>query len=141
MPAPHPLLKDLNETQCRAVSAAPNTNVLVLAGAGSGKTRVLAHRVAWLVDQGVPPWGILAVTFTNKAAREMRERIERLIQQPAGGLWIGTFHGLAHRLLRLHWAEAGLPVSFQIIDSDDQFRLVRRILKDLSLDETRWPPR
>ena len=115
---------------------------LVLAGAGSGKTRVLVHRVAWLIQvEGASPHSILAVTFTNKAAAEMRSRIETLLGYPGGALWIGTFHGLAHRLLRLHWREAGLPQSFQILDSEDQARLLRKVLKALDLDETRWVPR
>ena len=117
------ILDDLNQAQRDAVSA-PTGSTLVLAGAGSGKTRVLVHRIAWLIRvEGVSPWAILAVTFTNKAAREMRHRIEELLGQPAGGMWVGTFHGLAHRLLRAHWQEAGLPKGFQILDSDDQFRL------------------
>jgi DNA helicase-2/ATP-dependent DNA helicase PcrA len=135
------LLNDLNPPQREAVAAPPGP-LLVLAGAGSGKTRVLTHRVAWLVGvEGISPHGILAVTFTNKAAAEMRARIERMLQTPLGGLWIGTFHGLSHRLLRLHWKDAGLVQGFQILDSDDQYRLIRRILKSLDLDEGFWPPR
>ena len=135
------LLNDLNEQQREAVAAPPGP-LLVLAGAGSGKTRVLTHRVAWLVGvEGVSPHAILAVTFTNKAAAEMRGRIEQMLQSPVGGLWVGTFHGLSHRLLRAHWREAGLPQGFQILDSDDQYRLIRRILKNLNLDEGYWPPR
>ncbi|HEX9810521.1 MAG TPA: DNA helicase II [Burkholderiales bacterium] len=135
------LLNDLNPPQREAVGAPPGP-LLVLAGAGSGKTRVLTHRVAWLVGvEGVSPHGILAVTFTNKAAAEMRARIERMLQAPLGGLWIGTFHGLSHRLLRLHWRDAGLTQGFQILDSDDQYRLIRRVLKSLDLDEGFWPPR
>ena len=114
----------------------------MLAGAGSGKTRVLTHRVAWLVQiMRVSPHGILAVTFTNKAAHEMRARIEAMLKVPAGGMWIGTFHGLSHRLLRSHWREAGLPQNFQILDSDDQYRLIRRLHKSLELDDAYWPPR
>ncbi|HEX7043721.1 MAG TPA: DNA helicase II [Burkholderiales bacterium] len=135
------LLNGLNERQREAVAAPPGP-LLVLAGAGSGKTRVLTHRVAWLVGvERVSPHAILAVTFTNKAAAEMRARIEQMLQAPVGGLWIGTFHGLSHRLLRAHWREAGLPQGFQIIDSDDQYRLIRRVLKNLNLDEGYWPPR
>ena len=116
--------------------------LLVLAGAGSGKTRVLTHRVAWLVGvEGMSPHAILAVTFTNKAAAEMRTRIERMLQQPVSGMWVGTFHGLSHRLLRAHWKEAGLLQSFQILDAEDQYRLIRRVLKGLNLDEGYWPPR
>ncbi len=115
---------------------------LVLAGAGSGKTRVLVHRVAWLIQvEGASPHSILAVTFTNKAAAEMRSRIETLLGLPSGAMWLGTFHGLAHRLLRIHWREAGLPQSFQILDSEDQARVLRKVLKALDLDETRWIPR
>jgi len=135
------LLDGLNAAQREAVSAPPCAT-LVLAGAGSGKTRVLVHRIAWLIEvEGVSPWGILAVTFTNKAAREMRQRIEALLGHPVGGMWVGTFHGLAHRLLRAHWQEAKLPQGFQILDADDQFRLVRRVIRELALDEAKWPPR
>ncbi|MFZ0789163.1 MAG: DNA helicase II [Chromatiaceae bacterium] len=136
-----PILDPLNDAQREAVTAPPGT-VLVLAGAGSGKTRVLVHRIAWLIQvEQIPPWALLAVTFTNKAAREMRRRIEEMLSQPVGGMWVGTFHGLAHRFLRAHWQDAGLPQHFQIMDSDDQFRLVKRVLKALELDESRWPPR
>jgi DNA helicase-2/ATP-dependent DNA helicase PcrA len=135
------IIDPLNEAQREAVTA-DQTPLLVLAGAGSGKTRVLVHRVAWLIQvDGVSPYGILAVTFTNKAAGEMRSRIEQLIGMPTRGMWVGTFHGLAHRLLRLHWQEAGLPQSFQVLDSDDQYRIIRRVLRALDLDESRWPPR
>jgi DNA helicase-2/ATP-dependent DNA helicase PcrA len=135
------LLDGLNDAQRQAV-AAPLGPALVLAGAGSGKTRVLVHRVAWLIQvEGASPHSILAVTFTNKAAAEMRGRIETLLGYPGGALWIGTFHGLAHRLLRLHWREAGLPQGFQILDSEDQARLLRKVLKALDLDEARWVPR
>ena len=135
------LLEPLNDAQREAVTAEPGT-VLVLAGAGSGKTRVLVHRIAWLIQvEQVQPWSLLAVTFTNKAAREMRGRIEEMLSVPVGGMWVGTFHGLAHRFLRAHWQDAGLPQHFQILDSDDQLRLVKRVLKALELDEARWPPR
>jgi ATP-dependent DNA helicase UvrD/PcrA len=135
------LLDGLNDAQRQAV-ASPLAAALVLAGAGSGKTRVLVHRVAWLIQvEGASPHSILAVTFTNKAAAEMRRRIETLLGFPGGALWIGTFHGLAHRLLRLHWRDAGLPQSFQILDSEDQARVLRKVLKALDLDETRWVPR
>ncbi|HDJ86123.1 MAG TPA: DNA helicase II, partial [Chromatiales bacterium] len=134
-----PLLDPLNEAQREAVSAPPG-HVLVLAGAGSGKTRVLTHRIAWLIQvESASPYGLLAVTFTNKAAGEMRARTADLLGVPTGGMWIGTFHGLAHRLLRAHWREAGLPQAFQILDSEDQYRLVRRVLKALALDEAQWP--
>jgi len=136
-----PILSPLNDAQREAVTA-PLGPVLVLAGAGSGKTRVLTHRIAWLIQtEGVSPHNILAVTFTNKAAAEMRARVERLLGQPTGSLWLGTFHGLAHRLLRLHWREAGLLQSFQILDSEDQLRLIKKIVKALELDENRWVPR
>ncbi|QKT03485.1 DNA helicase II [Ectothiorhodospiraceae bacterium 2226] len=135
------LLDPLNEAQREAVAAPPG-NLLILAGAGSGKTRVLVHRIAWLIQaQGVSPYAILAVTFTNKAAGEMRARIERLVGMPPGGMWVGTFHSLAHRLLRAHWREAGLPQQFQILDSDDQQRAVKRVIRELDLDDTHWPPR
>jgi len=135
------LLNGLNDAQRDAVGS-PLGAALILAGAGSGKTRVLVHRVAWLIQvEGASPNSILAVTFTNKAAAEMRGRIETLLGIPGGGMWIGTFHGLTHRLLRLHWREAGLPQSFQILDSEDQARLLRKVLKALELDETRWVPR
>ncbi|WML89621.1 DNA helicase II [Thiothrix lacustris] len=136
-----PLLNPLNTQQREAVSAPP-VPILVLAGAGSGKTRVLVHRIAWLIEvENVSPLSILAVTFTNKAANEMRGRIQDLLQVPSGGMWVGTFHGLSHRLLRLHWQQAKLPQTFQILDSEDQLRMVKRILKALELDETRFPPR
>ena len=136
-----PLLNGLNEAQRAAVSA-PLTPTLVLAGAGSGKTRVLTHRVAWLVQvENVSPHGILAVTFTNKAAGEMRGRIESLLGLQRAPLWIGTFHGIAHRLLRLHWREANLPQAFQIMDAEDQVRAIRKLLKALNLDEARWVPK
>ena len=137
----HDLLDSLNEEQ-RAAVTAPLGPVLVLAGAGSGKTRVLTHRAAWLIlEHGVSPRGLMAVTFTNKAASEMRGRIESLLGMPAEPLWIGTFHGLSHRMLRRHWREARLPQSFQILDQDDQERLVRRIIREQGLDEQRWVPR
>ncbi len=135
------ILSPLNDAQREAV-AAESQNMLVLAGAGSGKTRVLVHRIAWLIRaEGFSPWSILAVTFTNKAAREMRGRIQEMLQIPSHGMWVGTFHGLAHRLLKAHWREAGLPQNFQILDSDDQLRLVKRVCRELELDESRWPPR
>ncbi len=137
-----PILADLNDAQRQAVTAAADEPMLVIAGAGSGKTRVLTHRAAWLIDvEGVSPHGLVAVTFTNKAAAEMRGRIEGLLGMPVSHLWIGTFHGLAHRLLRRHWREAGLPQNFQIIDSDDQLRLIKRLLKNLEIDDSRWVPR
>jgi DNA helicase II / ATP-dependent DNA helicase PcrA len=144
MPDPHDLselLNPLNEAQRDAVTA-PLGPMLVLAGAGSGKTRVLTHRIVYLIQAlEASPHGILAVTFTNKAAGEMRGRVEQLLGIPGGGLWIGTFHGIAHRLLRLHWREAGLPPGFQILDSEDQQRLVKKLIKAQNLDENRWIPR
>lgn len=135
------ILDPLNAAQREAVTATGG-NRLVLAGAGSGKTRVLVHRIAWLLQvEQVPPWGLLAVTFTNKAAREMKTRIADMLGKPVGGMWVGTFHGLAHRFLRAHWQDAGLPQQFQILDGDDQYRLIRRVLKEMQLDEARWPPR
>jgi DNA helicase II / ATP-dependent DNA helicase PcrA len=136
-----PILDSLNDAQ-RAAVTAPPAPVLVLAGAGSGKTRVLTHRIAWVIEAlGVSAHSILAVTFTNKAAGEMRARIERLLGVPPGALWIGTFHGIAHRLLRMHWREAQLAQGFQIMDSEDQQRLIRKIIKAAELDDTRWVPR
>lgn len=135
------LLDDLNKPQREAV-AAPLGHTRILAGAGSGKTRVLVHRIAWLIQaEGLSPANILAVTFTNKAAAEMRGRIEQMLGYPIGGMWVGTFHGLAHRLLRSHWQEAGLPQGFQILDSDDQLRMIKRIIRGMSLDEAQWPPK
>ena len=135
------ILDPLNDAQREAVTA-PAGHLLVLAGAGSGKTRVLVHRIAWLLaTRDATPFGILAVTFTNKAAAEMRSRIESMLGRPVGGMWVGTFHGLAHRLLRAHWRDAGLREDFQILDSEDQLRCIRRVLRDLDLDEQRWPAR
>ncbi|MDT0605333.1 DNA helicase II [Thalassotalea castellviae] len=133
------LLDALNDKQ-RDVVAAPLQNMLILAGAGSGKTRVLVQRIAWLMKvEHASPHSILAVTFTNKAAAEMRARVEQTVGGNIHGMWIGTFHGLAHRLLRMHFQEANLPQSFQVLDSDDQLRLVKRIIRALNLDEKRWP--
>lgn len=135
------LLDNLNDVQREAVAAPPG-NMLIIAGAGSGKTRVLAHRIAYLIRTGeVSPQEILAVTFTNKAARSMRDRIEGMLDMPVRQMWVGTFHGIAHRLLRSHWQEAGLPQGFQILDSDDQLRTVKRVLRSMELDEARWPPK
>ena len=132
------LLEDLNPAQREAVTAEPG-NLLVLAGAGSGKTRVLVHRIAWLIEVvGASPHSLLAVTFTNKAAGQMRQRAEALLGFTSRGLWIGTFHGLAHRLLRMHFNDAGLPENFQILDADDQQRLIKRVMRELPLDESKW---
>ncbi|HZP13111.1 MAG TPA: DNA helicase II [Nevskiaceae bacterium] len=140
-PALAQLTASLNPAQREAVTAPPEHR-LVLAGAGSGKTRVLTHRVAWLIAaEGVSPHSILAVTFTNKAAAEMRGRLERLITVPIRAMWVGTFHGIAHRMLRMHWEKAKLPQNFQILDSDDQVRMVKRIAKNLELPEDKYPPK
>ncbi len=135
------VLDGLNDVQREAV-ASPTGNILVLAGAGSGKTRVLVHRIAWYIQASqVSPYGILAVTFTNKAEAEMRSRIEVLLNRPAGGMWVGTFHGIAHRLLRSHWQEAGLPENFQILDTDDQLRIIKRVFRAMELNEGQYSPR
>ncbi len=133
------LLEGLNEKQKEAVTA-PLGHVLVLAGAGSGKTRVLVSRIAWLVEhEQCSLHSILAVTFTNKAAGEMRERLGRLLSTPTPGLWVGTFHGLCHRLLRRHFKEAKLPEHFHILDSEDQARLIKKVIASLNLDLEQWP--
>ncbi|MCZ6889323.1 MAG: DNA helicase II [Gammaproteobacteria bacterium] len=135
------ILEGLNERQREAVTA-PLGHHLVIAGAGSGKTRVLVHRVAWLVQaENVGPHSVLAVTFTNKAAAEMRARTERLLNIPGRSMWVGTFHGIAHRLLRMHSKEADLPDNFQILDADDQLRLVKRVMRGFDIDEQKWPAR
>ncbi len=138
---PATIIEPLNDAQRLAVSA-PAQSVLVLAGAGSGKTRVLVHRIAWQMQvEGLSAHEIMAVTFTNKAAREMRYRIEDLLNISAHTMWIGTFHGLAHRLLRRHSQEAKLPDGFQVMDSDDQLSLIKRIMKNLNIDDNKWPPK
>jgi DNA helicase-2/ATP-dependent DNA helicase PcrA len=135
------IIDPLNDAQREAVTA-PDRATLVLAGAGSGKTRVLVHRVAWVIRvNGVAAQHVLAVTFTNKAAAEMRDRVEALLGVPTRNLWIGTFHGLSHRLLRIHWREAGLVEGFQIMDSEDQHRMVKRMIRALELDENVWVPK
>ena len=135
-----PLLESLNAAQREAVTAAGG-NQLVLAGAGSGKTRVLVQRILWLIQvECLAPGSLLAVTFTNKAAREMRARLEEGLDQSLQDMWVGTFHGLAHRLLRRHWREAGLPQYFQILDAEDQLRLVKRLLKERWPNEAHWSP-
>lgn len=139
------LLDGLNDKQREAV-AAPIGNYLVLAGAGSGKTRVLTHRIAWLIGvENVPESNILAVTFTNKAASEMRHRIESTLFQTSNhsmfGMWVGTFHSIANRLLRSHYLDADLPQDFQIMDSEDQVRLLKRLLKLHNIDEKHFPPK
>ena len=135
------LLANLNVPQLQAVTLPP-VHALILAGAGSGKTRVLTTRIAWLMSTGqVGPHGVLAVTFTNKAAREMTARLSALVPINTRGMWIGTFHGLCNRLLRAHHREAGLPQTFQILDSADQLAMVKRLLKNLNVDDERYPPR
>ncbi len=135
------IIDPLNDAQ-RAAVTAPSQAMLVLAGAGSGKTRVLVHRIAWQIQVlGVSAHSILAVTFTNKAAREMRGRIEDLLNMSAQSMWIGTFHGVAHRLLRRHAVQAKLPETFQVMDSGDQLRVIKRLLSTLNLDADKWPPR
>ena len=136
------ILDSLNDAQREAISLPCEASALVLAGAGSGKTRVLVRRIAWLIQtENISPHSILAVTFTNKAAREMRNRIEELLGMSVQGMWVGTFHGLAHRLLRAHWQDANLPQNFQILDSDDQLRVVKRVMRNLNIDDSRWQPK
>src|SRR5437879_4588392 len=135
------LLENLNPEQLAAVTL-PDQSALILAGAGSGKTRVLTTRIAWLIQTGnVSPSGVLAVTFTNKAAREMLTRISAMLPISTRGMWVGTFHGLCNRLLRAHHRDAGLPQLFQILDSQDQLAAVKRVLKALGVDEERFPAR
>lgn len=135
------LINDLNDAQREAVTL-EDRHALILAGAGSGKTKVLVHRIAWLTEvMGFSPYNVLAVTFTNKAANEMRGRVSALIGSQSEGLTMGTFHGLAYRLLRRHHHEAGLPAGFQILDSDDQRRMIKRLIQSMDLDENQWPPK
>jgi DNA helicase-2/ATP-dependent DNA helicase PcrA len=134
-----PIIAPLNDAQREAVTA-PSQAMLILAGAGSGKTRVLVHRIVWQIQvNGLSPQSILAVTFTNKAANEMRGRVENLLDSSASSMWIGTFHGIAHRLLRRHAEQARLPKDFQVLDSNDQQRLIKRILADLKIDDKELP--
>ena len=135
------ILENLNDPQRDAVTS-EDKSLLVLAGAGSGKTRVLVHRIAWNVEaMGLNPSSIMAVTFTNKAAQEMQSRIQELLQSPAGDMWCGTFHGLAHRTLKRFYKEAGLISGFTILDSDDQLRIIKRLVKEAGLDDGAWPPK
>lgn len=135
------LLDNLNPAQREAVTS-DIKSLLVLAGAGSGKTRALVHRIAWLLQvKNLPASSVLAVTFTNKAAKEMRARIAEILQMNPYGMWVGTFHGIAHRLLKAHWQDAGLPQNFQIIDSEDQLRIIKRLMKEYNLDENQWSPK
>src|SRR3954470_20467881 len=140
-PGPDRLLRGLNAEQLAAVTL-PAEPALILAGAGSGKTRVLTTRVAWLIQTGqLSPGGVMAVTFTNKAAKEMLTRLGALLPIPVRGMWIGTFHGLCNRFLRAHWKLAGLPQGFQILDSSDQLSAVKRVIKAMNLDEERFVPK
>ena len=133
------IFQNLNNAQREAVSS-ESPSLLVLAGAGSGKTRVIAHRVAWIVKAlNISPQSLLTVTFTNKAAREMRGRIEEILEDQLGDFWCGTFHGISHRILRRHWEEAGLRKEFAILDSEDQLRVVKRVCKSLQIDDSKWP--
>src|SRR5688572_6834719 len=135
------LLENLNPEQLKAVTL-PRQCALILAGAGSGKTRVLTTRIAHLIQSGqATPNGILAVTFTNKAAREMLTRLSAMLPINTRGMWVGTFHGLCNRLLRTHHRDAGLPQLFQILDTQDQLSVVKRLMKTLNMDEERYPPR
>src|SRR3982751_4778569 len=137
----NPLLSNLNREQLAAVTL-PHRSALILAGAGSGKTRVLTTRIAWLLATGQPtPWSILAVTFTNKAAKEMLLRLSVMTPINLRGMWIGTFHGLCNRMLRVHYRDAQLPQLFQIMDTQDQLALIKRLYKAHNIDEERYPPR
>ena len=133
-------LSELNSKQHEAVTFSEG-NLLVLAGAGSGKTRVLTSRIAWFVSKGISANQILAVTFTNKAAKEMGSRLEKILNESTKSLWIGTFHGLAHRLLRLHWQEAKLDPNFSIIDADEQVKVIKKLMSSMNLDPDKWPPK
>lgn len=136
-----PLLAGLNNKQLEAVTL-PQQSALILAGAGSGKTRVLTARIAWLIQTGqVSPSGLLAVTFTNKAAKEMLTRITASLPINTRGMWVGTFHGLCNRLLRAHHREAGLPASFQILDTADQLSAIKRLMKQMNVDDEKFPPK
>ena len=139
--ADSPLLHNLNPEQHAAVTLPPKP-ALILAGAGSGKTRVLTTRIAWLIQTGqVSPGGVMAVTFTNKAAKEMLTRLGAMLPMPVRGMWVGTFHGLCNRFLRAHWKLAALPQGFQILDSSDQLSAVKRVIKAMNLDEERFVPK
>ncbi|MDO9468163.1 MAG: UvrD-helicase domain-containing protein, partial [Thiobacillus sp.] len=135
------LLENLNPEQ-RAAVTLPHESALILAGAGSGKTRVLTTRMVWLIQSGlVSPLGVLAVTFTNKAAKEMMTRVSAMLPINTRGMWVGTFHGLANRLLRTHYREAGLPQSFQILDSQDQLSAIKRLMKAMNVDTEKYEPK
>src|SRR6202140_4476861 len=138
---PSPLLSSLNPEQLAAVTL-PHGSALILAGAGSGKTRVLTTCIAWLIQTGqASPTGLLAVTFTNKAAKEMLARISAMLPINTRGMWVGTFHGLCNRMLRAHFRDAGLPQLFQILDSQDQLALIKRLMKAADVDDEKYPPR
>src|SRR3954470_12570114 len=139
--AASPLLASLNPEQ-RAAVTLPNEHALILAGAGSGKTRVLTTRIAWLLSTGqVSPGGVMAVTFTNKAAKEMMTRLASMLPVNVRGMWIGTFHGLCNRFLRAHYKLANLPQSFQILDTQDQLSAIKRLCKQFNVDDERFPPK
>src|SRR4051812_32600838 len=141
LPSAGRLLEGLNPEQLAAVTLPPRP-ALILAGAGSGKTRVLTTRIAWLIQNGqLTPGGVMAVTFTNKAAKEMLTRLGAMLPIPVRGMWVGTFHGLCNRFLRAHWKLANLPQGFQILDSSDQLSAVKRIIKAMNLDEERFVPK
>src|SRR6478752_581553 len=134
-----PLTQNLNPEQQAAVTL-PNEHALILAGAGSGKTRVLTTRIAWLLSTGqITPGGVMAVTFTNKAAKEMMTRLQAMLPVNVRGMWIGTFHGLCNRFLRAHYKLAALPQAFQILDTQDQLSAVKRLMKQHNVDEERFP--
>ena len=134
------ILESLNEAQQQAIKSDAKQS-LILAGAGSGKTRVITHKVAWLSSiLDINPMSIMTVTFTNKAAREMRGRIEGILGEQLQTMWCGTFHGLFHRMLKMHWQEAGLIKSFAILDGDDQLRVIKRVMKEMNIDLDQWPP-
>ena len=136
------IIDGLNDKQNQSVTLDDTKNALILAGAGSGKTRVLTHRITYLITQkNIHIDAILAVTFTNKAANEMRERLSLLLRRPIRSMWVGTFHGLAHRLLRAHPTEANLSAQFQILDAQDQFRIIKRLMRENEIDEIKYPVR
>src|SRR5690554_5802877 len=134
------MIDSLNPQQQQAVTQ-PAQHTLILAGAGSGKTRVLTTRMAWLMQQGLSPYALMAVTFTNKAAKEMLTRLSAMLPINTRGMWIGTFHGLCNRLLRAHHREAGLPATFQILDTADQLSSIKRVMKSMNVDEDKFPPK
>src|SRR5882762_10581389 len=139
--APSALLANLNPEQYAAVTL-PARPALILAGAGSGKTRVLTTRIAWLIQTGqIGPLSVMAVTFTNKAAREMLTRISAMLPINTRGMWVGTFHGLCNRILRAHYREAGLPQTFQILDSADQLAVIKRVMKSMNIDDEKYAPK